>query len=49
MILVTGANGFVGNKLLNSLNGAIAAPSLRDAAKEDVKKIMYTNAMELLK
>ena len=48
MILVTGANGFVGNKLLNSLNGAIAAPSLRDAAKEDVKKIIEESNADVI-
>ena len=37
MILITGASGFVGNKLLNSLEGAIPAPSLRGATKEKIK------------
>ena len=40
MILITGASGFVGNKLLESLEDAVAAPSLRGAAKEQIKKII---------
>lgn len=40
MILITGANGFVGNKLLESMKGTVAAPSLRGASKEQIKKMI---------
>lgn len=40
MILITGASGFVGNKLLKSMKGAVAAPSLRGASKEQIKKMI---------
>ena len=40
MILITGASGFVGNKLMEMMEGAVAAPSLRGATKEQVKKII---------
>ena len=32
MILITGAHGFVGQKLFAALPDAVAAPSLRDAS-----------------
>ncbi len=38
-ILITGAHGFVGARLMKDLNGAVAAPSLRGMTEEQVKKI----------
>ena len=35
MILITGATGFVGNKLMKSLKDTVAAPSLRNVSEDD--------------
>lgn len=48
MILITGASGFVGNKLLNSLEGAIPAPSLRGATKEEIKQIIEESNADVI-
>lgn len=40
MILVTGANGFVGHKIMEMYKDAVAAPSLRGATQEDVDYII---------
>ena len=40
MILSTGAAGFVGRRLMETVPGAVAAPSLRNASQEDVKRIV---------
>ena len=40
MILITGAAGFVGRRLMETVPGAVAAPSLRNASQEDVNRIM---------
>ena len=48
MILITGANGFVGNKLLNTLEDAIAAPSLHNATKEQIKQIIESSNADII-
>ena len=40
MILVTGASGFVGGKIMKFCKGAVASPSLRGASEEDIKRIV---------
>ena len=40
MILVTGANGFVGRKIMQLCNNTIAAPSLRDATEDQIRRII---------
>lgn len=40
MILVTGATGFVGHKIMEVCKGTIAAPSLRNITQEDVNRII---------
>lgn len=40
MILVTGANGFVGHKIMEICKDTVAAPSLRSATQEDIKGII---------
>ena len=40
MILVTGANGFVGRKIMQLCNNTIAAPSLRDATEDQIRCII---------
>ena len=48
MILITGATGFVGNKLLKSLEGSIAAPSLRNITKEQIKQIIEESNADVI-
>lgn len=40
MILVTGANGFVGHKIMEMCKDTIASPSLRNATQEEIKRII---------
>jgi dTDP-4-dehydrorhamnose reductase len=40
MILVTGAGGFVGGKIMQMRTDAIACPSLRGLGEEDIKRII---------
>ena len=40
MILITGASGFVGRYLMQTLPGAVAAPSLKEADRETVERIL---------
>lgn len=40
MILVTGANGFVGHKIMEMCKDAVAAPSLRNVTQEDINRII---------
>lgn len=39
-ILVTGAGGFVGHKLMETFEDAAAAPSLRNASEEEVRRVV---------
>lgn len=47
-ILVTGPNGFVGARIMDALSGAVASPSLREADKESVKRLMDTVQPDLI-
>lgn len=47
-ILITGATGFVGNKLMHSLDGAVASPSLRGATKDDVRRILEESNADIV-
>lgn len=40
MILITGANGFVGSKLMKTLKDTVPSPSLRNVTGEDVERII---------
>ena len=40
MILVTGATGFVGHKLMEMCQNTVACPSLRGATEEDIRRIV---------
>lgn len=40
VILVTGARGFVGNKIMQMCKDAIACPSLREVTEEEVRRIV---------
>lgn len=48
MILVTGANGFVGHKIMEQYKDAAAAPSLRNAAKEDVYRMIEESDADVI-
>ena len=48
MILITGATGFVGRRLMETVPGAVAAPSLRDASQEDIKRIVEESGAEAI-
>ena len=46
MILITGAHGFVGQKLFATLPDAVAAPSLRDASPENIRQILLESGAD---
>ena len=48
MILVTGANGFVGHKIIEMCDGTAAAPSLRNVTQEDVARIIGESGAEAI-
>ena len=48
MILLTGAAGFVGRRLMETVPGAVAAPSLRNASQEDIRRIVEESGAEAI-
>ena len=48
MILVTGANGFIGHKILEMCKDTVASPSLRNATQEDVKRIIEESDADVI-
>lgn len=48
MILVTGATGFVGSKILESCEDTIAAPSLRNVSEDDIKRIIEESGADTI-
>ncbi len=46
MILVTGASGFVGGKIMQMCEHVIACPSLRNASEDDVKRIVEESEVD---
>lgn len=48
MILVTGASGFVGNKIMQMCRDTVACPSLRGASEEDVKRIVEESGADTI-
>lgn len=48
MILITGAAGFVGRRLMETVLGAVAAPSLRNASQEDIRRIVEESGAEAI-
>ena len=48
MILVTGATGFVGHKIMEQCGGTVAAPSLRNASEDDIRHIFEKNDIEAI-
>lgn len=48
MILVTGANGFVGHKIMEMCKDTVAAPSLRHVTQEDINRIIEESAADVI-
>lgn len=48
MILVTGANGFVGHKIMEMCRDAVAAPTLRGAAQEDISRLIGASGADVV-
>lgn len=48
MILVTGANGFVGHKIMEMCKDTIAAPSLRNATQDTIKRIVEESDADVI-
>ena len=48
MILVTGAGGFVGHKIMETCKGVIAAPSLRNASEDEVKRVVEESGADTI-
>jgi dTDP-4-dehydrorhamnose reductase len=48
MILVTGANGFVGHKIMELLPNVVASPSLRNVTEEEVKRIVEEQDIDVI-
>jgi len=48
MILVTGANGFVGNKIMQVCKDTVACPSLRGVSADEVKRIVEESGVDTI-
>ena len=48
MILVTGASGFVGSKIMQICRDVVACPSLRGASEDDVKRIVAESGADTI-
>ncbi len=48
MILVTGASGFVGHKIMEMCKDTIASPSLRDKTEEEIKRIVEESGADTI-
>lgn len=48
MILVTGATGFVGHKLMECCSNTIAGPSLREKTEEEIKRIVEESGADTI-
>ncbi len=48
MILVTGAKGFVGSKIMELCKDVVAAPSLRDVSEDDVRCIVSESGADAI-
>ncbi len=48
MILVTGATGFVGKKIMDVCSDTVAAPSLRNVTEDDVRRIIDESGADVI-
>ena len=49
MILVTGAGGFVGNKIMQLCDDTLACPSLRGVSEDTIKRIVEESSVDIKK
>lgn len=47
-ILVTGAHGFVGTRLMKELEGAIAAPSIQGMNEKQIRQIVEESEADVI-
>jgi dTDP-4-dehydrorhamnose reductase len=47
-ILVTGAGGFVGKKIMSTLEGAVASPTLRGCDQDDINRIVEESGADAI-
>lgn len=48
LILVTGAHGFVGSKIMQVCDHVIACPSLRGATEEEIKRMVEESGADTI-
>lgn len=48
MILVTGANGFVGHKIMQMCKDTVACPSLRNASEDEIRRIVDESGVDTI-
>lgn len=48
MVLVTGASGFVGSKIMQVCKDVVACPSLRNISENDIKRIVEENCVDTI-
>ena len=48
MILVTGASGFVGHKIMEICKDAVAAPSLRSMSEDEIKRMVHESGADAI-
>lgn len=48
MILVTGATGFVGSKIMQMRDDVVASPTLRGASEDDIKRIVESSGADAI-
>ena len=48
MILITGATGFVGGKIMELCQGVVASPSLRGVSEDDVRRIVEESGADTI-
>ena len=48
MILVTGATGFVGQKIMQMCGDVLACPSLRDVTEDEIRRIVEERGVDTI-
>ena len=48
MILVTGASGFVGNKIMELCKDVVAAPSLRGMSEDEIRRMVCESGADTI-
>ena len=48
MILVTGASGFVGSRIIKDCENVIACPSLKGLGEDDIRRIVESNDIDAI-